>query len=449
MNGKTGISRVDRGSERLIVSDHTRTLVPVETWLYSSPELRSSGKSVDVGLFSEALLYYDRVLLNVSTPFQLAELIRWFIDRRQYGKLIRLFYDGDLQLFDYSFITGPIERNGVYSIWNMEDQVQAIDGTFAQRFLDHPEVDGLFASKADKKELRRALGKYCIEAKAVDFGPAIENAKADTHNPQRFALILQAAVDELYRTNAPDKVVPRVQATIDETDPKTHRIVWNVDLDALSRQLGPKLGFHVGMPLTAAAICNRLLWTSAQMSCDLYLARPMSSLVGDKLQESASRSAKPQGLIQQLQAEVEFPNVKALITGDKLDFSELLRIRHKAKKFRQWLQSEAERDRNAIIAYHNEVAKELGIVTVARTALEIFGVLGLTGLSPYLAQQLEPAVPAVLANSVGAVVGTAGAMLVEFSARLHNNWKPVVFGNWMMDHIANYLRSAETAKRFD
>lgn len=331
----------------------------------------------------------------------------------------------------------------------MQDQVQAADGTFAQRFLDHPAVDGLFASKADKKELHRALGKLPIEAKADDFGPAVRNAKADTHNPQRFALILQAAVDELYRTKAPDKLVPRVQATIDESDPKAHRIVWNIDLDALSRQLGPKLGFHTGMPLTAAAICNRLLWTSAQMSCDLYLARPMSNLVGDKLQESASRSAKPQSLIQQLQAEVDFPDVHALINADQLSFGDVLSIRSKAKRFRGWLQSEADRDRDSLSAYHNEVAKETGFTRDVRRTLSLFGVIGGAAAGSAIGLGLEPAMNPVAAQTIGAAAGAAAGYILDLGAKLGADWRPVIFGDWYKDRIQSHLQSHEYQQRFE
>ena len=37
---------------------------------------------------------------------------------------------------------------------------------------------------------------------------------------------------------------------------------------------------------------------------------------------------------------------------------------------------ESDRDRDAIIAYHHEVAKESGIVKATRKALNLFGVIG-------------------------------------------------------------------------
>src|SRR5205814_8696959 len=62
-----------------------------------------------------------------------------------------------------------------------------------------------------------------------------------------------------------------------------------------------------------------------------------------------------------------------LIGSLRLDEKEVSEIRRKGSKFRAWLQTEAERDRDAIIAYHTEVAKESGFVGVGRRSLKLFG----------------------------------------------------------------------------
>ena len=64
------------------MSDHSAVLVPVETWAYSAPKLKGAGTNVDIGLFAEALLYYDRVLLNFTTQPQLADALRWLALQR-------------------------------------------------------------------------------------------------------------------------------------------------------------------------------------------------------------------------------------------------------------------------------------------------------------------------------------------------------------------------------
>jgi len=76
----------------------------------------------------------------------------------------------------------------------------------------------------------------------------------------------------------------------------------------------------------------------------------------------------------------------------------VLQIRDKSRKFREWLQSGADRDRDAIIAYHTEVSRASGFTNIARKGLKIFGVLA--GAAAGAAVLGEPA--------VGAAIGAAG-----------------------------------------
>ena len=66
------------------MSDHTTALVPIEAWCFNSPEVRYKGNHIDVGLFAESLIYYDRILLNVGNPSQFAELIKWLVENDNY-----------------------------------------------------------------------------------------------------------------------------------------------------------------------------------------------------------------------------------------------------------------------------------------------------------------------------------------------------------------------------
>ena len=105
-----------------------------------------------------------------------------------------------------------------------------------------------------------------------------------------------------------------------------------------------------------------------------------------------------------------------------------LYLRKKAKKFRTWLQEESDRDRDAIIAYHNEVAKESGFTNVSRKALNLFGVLG------------GAAIGASVGGPVGAVVGSGAGYVLDIASKLGADWKPVVFGNWYRDRIEKVLK---------
>jgi hypothetical protein len=245
-------------------------------------------------------------------------------------------------------------------------------------------------------------------------------------------LLLQALVDEVYpalRLGTP----PTITATI-EALAGANRTIYNVDFEELKRLLGPNFNFHSGTPLTGIAHCNRLIWSAAQEKCDLYLGNPMANLVGDKLYESHIKNTKTKENIGQLNEEVEFPDIRKLVNDGKLDLAEILRIRKKAKKFREWLQTESDRDRNAIIAYHNEVAKEAGIISMGRKTLRMFGILGIPVATAIAVKTYPDA--ALITGSVGAGV----KYLIDVASKIGENWKPVVFGNWLRNRIEKVLK---------
>ena len=160
----------------------------------------------------------------------------------------------------------------------------------------------------------------------------------------------------------------------------------------------------------------------------------MANLVGDKLYESQLRNTKIKENIEQLNQEVEFPNIRKLVNDGNLDLQEILRIRKKAKRFRNWLQNESDRDRNAIIAYHNEVAKDAGIVSMGRKTLRMFGILGIPIATAFAIKTFPEA--ALITGSI-----SAGAKyLVDVASKIGENWRPVVFGNWVRDRIEKVLK---------
>ncbi len=337
------------------MTDHSSAIVPIESWCYCSPEVRACGKRVDIGLFAEALIYYDRVYLNIGNQPQLAEFIKWFILQDRFEDFLSLVMDGTITIYEYSFMTTAIhdKRTGSYSIWNLQDDAQKEPNTFEKRFLYHKSIQELFPKARYRKRLYDTLRGNVIEVKADEMGNTIENARKDYQNPGRNTLILQAFIDELYdfrKLGHPPEIIANVTET---SGGSKHRITWNIDFSDISRLAGKELNFHLGSPLIAGALSNRLLWSSAQLGCDLFLPQPMSVLVGDKLYESTERVAKAGAVIEELKAKVEFPNVRVLVNDGQLDLKEILKIRAKARKFRDWLQSESERDRDAIIAYHN------------------------------------------------------------------------------------------------
>ena len=144
---------------------------------------------------------------------------------------------------------------------------------------------------------------------------------------------------------------------------------------------------------------------------------------------------------------MEFPDLRRLVNLDKIDFSKVLEIREKSTKFRRWLQSETDRDRDALIAYHQEVAKESGFAGVALRTIKIFGVLG--GAVVGAAMPEHPIIGAATGAAAGDLIAdgtrTAIEYLFDLGADLGRHWKPVVFGNWYSQRIAKLLAEDSTS----
>jgi hypothetical protein len=414
------------------MSNHQQTLVPISTWCYSSPELGYKGYTIDIGLMAEALIYYEKIFINITNQPQFATFIEWFIQQGKYNTFLSLVSDGTIQFYDYSFHTAAVTKDGVMSLWNIVDSIEEKPNTFNQRFLYHKSVQAVLPKK--RKQFYAALRDRVIEVKAPEFETSIENARKDARDPRRNALILQSFVDELYRFRSlghPPQIDVMVVPTINERIDVT----WNVSFAELTKLAGEELRFHEQTPLNANAISNRLIWSAASLNCDLFLPKPMSIVVGDKLYETGLRILKNNSIIDTLQKSVEFPNVRNLVNESKLGLDDVLGIRKKAGKFRKWLQTEGDRDRDALIAYHNEVAKDSGYTKVGRAALNIFGIMGGALIGSFAETQF----PGLPGAAIGATAAAGTEYLFDVARKFNQDWKPVVFGEWMKQRIEKLL----------
>lgn len=417
------------------MSGNNSVLVPLESWAYASPELIGVGKIIDIGLFAESLIYYDSVIVNPSNQLQLAEFISWFINNGTLNDFYMLLKEGTLKIYEHSFISTAIKNDGQYSLWNIQDQLQEEPNSFEKRYLYHKSIEKLFPKARHRKHLYSALRDNVIEVKAEEFSSAIENARADFNNPRRNSIIVQSFVDEIYKVHSLGRP-PEIKATVVTSPDNTkHNLKFNIDFTEINRLAGNGVDFQIQTPLTASAHSNRLIWSAATMGSDLFLPKPMSVLVGDKLYESNERINKTGDMIETLKEKVEFPDIRRLVNSNQITLREILKIRGKARKFREWLQQENGRDRDAIIAYHNEVAKEIGLIRGARKALSLFGVVGGSAVGATLAGPIGA--------GVGAAAGSAIGYLADVSSKIGQDWKPVVFGGWLNERIKKVVKDNE------
>jgi hypothetical protein len=424
------------------MSDHGTALVLLEAWPYNSPDVVDQGHSVDIGLLAEALVYYDKVYFTVGNQPQFAELLNWFLSRNLFYEFLSLLRDGSLCIYEYSFFISPYVNDNHHVLYAMQDEKMKIPNSFIERYLEHDIVRKCFPRRSLKEQFQNAIAENIIEAKVDEFGTFIIESQNDCVNPRRHEIIVQAFIDELYKLKSLGKP-PKVEITVTPATDGFHQINWNIDFNQTLAKVGKKLAFHSHYPLVAAGIANRTLLSAANLGCDLYLSRPMSVIAGDKLFEASRATVKSKDVIEQLQSEVEFPDLRKLVNQGQISFKEVLKVRKKARKFREWLQSEVDRDRSALIAYHQEVAKESGFTKGVRKSLNIFGAIGVPAATLAVKEALtksplfsDPITDGIIATMVGG--GTK--YLLDLASKMGAEWKPVIFGNWYRDRIRHENR---------
>lgn len=421
------------------MSDHSRALVPIEAWAFNSPDLGCQGISVDLGHLAESLLYYDQILLNVSNQPQFAKVLSWFVQQDRLDTLLSLVSEGSIQVYEYSFMSTSIHdpEKDRYILMNMQDEEQKRPDSFERRYLYHKDVEAVIPKGSMRRKLYQAFRGRVIEVKAEQFGSAIEEARRDFTDGERNALIVQAFVDEVYRYRQLGRP-PTVGYSMVSNVDGSHTMTFNIDFKKLAELAGATLGWGRHTPLTGNVISCRFLQSASELGCDLYLSQPISRLVGDKLFESATAVNKPGEIIETLQSEVEFPDIRALVNNGRLDIDNILYLRAKSKRFRQWLQDEADRDRDAIIAYHHEVAKETGFASVGKKALNLFGFVGGAAIGAAIGSGAGPG-----GSALGAAAGGAVSWAADLGSKLGGPWRPVAFGNWFRERITELDRGRQ------
>jgi hypothetical protein len=416
---------------------HTTALVPLETWSYHSPRLAIAGKRVDVGGLAEALIYYENVFANVQRTSDLEFIVGRFAQDRALDSFRSLVASGNLRIFNFAFDSMPFENEGLHGLANFQGEDQIEPGWIDRGIVNRLPLDRWVTKSRHRKSIIQGIRANAIEVKAKEFGVAIDNALHDLEEPRRAALLVQALMDDVHDL-LPDGKRPEVTAEVTSGPKGRTTVKWSVDLKAIGLEIKDyRLDAHT--PVAAAVQSNRLVWAAARHNLDLFSGPSLSRLIGDKLFEIASRGTRTQDVLEQLETEVEFPDVRSLVNSGRLPLSEVVRIRAKAGRFRTWLQDEAERDRNAIIAYHHEVAKESGLTKMGRKVLRFAnvgsGAIGtLTGTAVTTATG-EPS----LGLLAGAAVGKGTSFLLESLAKMGEGWRPVTFGEWAKTRIKKYL----------
>jgi|SRR5579862_6502867 len=426
------------------MSNHSKVFVPLETCFYYSPDLSHRGVGIDAGLLAESLIYYDQVVLAIETVEGFAELAQWFHTQGEFDTFLAMIKDKTLTVYEYSFRTSLITIVGDTKsmLVNAQFPGQEKRNSFRSRYLQDEKVKRIVPGRDNRKKFKQLLGTGVIEAKAADFGPPITAARLDFANERRGKLITDAIIGELSPligiTPPPTidvKIVPGEGEQF-----KIHFHSSGPSIDQIGLQLGKQMKFSTATILNSVATANRTIWSAARLNCDMYLGKPLSTIVGDKLYESGKNNARVKSVVESLVSEVEFPNLRELVNTGKITLHDVLHIRKKAKRFREWLQQAGARDQDAIIAYHTEVSKDSGFTSVARKTLSMFGsvagTVGGTAIGGYIAGPDG----ALIGAGVGAAVQKGADFITEAIAQSGSGWKPIVFGQWLDKQIKELLK---------
>lgn len=392
-----------------------------EAWTYHSPDAADKRLATDIGLVAEALIFYDRVYFGHTADAHFCNVVAWFKSQGVINDFLDLLAEGVLVPYFYAFQSLPAENNGIIRMYNIQDEAARDTPVFAPRVLDTGLLDSIVRRRYLRNQIKTAAVDAHHEIKADDFGAAIRNAEADYYDAGRCTSLLQHAVDVLYR-DLGYAAPPTMKVDIEQGQGGMYAIKWNVDFDEWNKHLDPPVQFHKATPLSGAVLGVKSIWSAASLDCDLYLGAPVAAYVAEKLEEG-SRKAKTKAIIQELKLDVAFPDVRRLVNEGKMNLTQVLDLRRRAKDFRRWLRAESDFDRSAVHSYLGQLATEAGWKRGVRKVLSVSGMLG------------GSAAGAALAGPLGAVGGAfAGSALqyvVDLAAKFDGGWKPLAFGQFI------------------
>jgi hypothetical protein len=389
-----------------------------------------AGRKVDIGLIAEALVFYDKVYVGITSDEQYSKVVAWFQSQGLTNELIALIKDGVFTFYYYAFVTLPGQKDQIWSIMNLQVEAQAKEAVFAERVINSGLIDGLVKKKSLRDALDVAVLDNHVEVKAEEFGASLESARVDYMDPDRAAALMQLVYDDLYRELGMIKP-PVIEAKAEVPGPGLNRITWNRDFSEFKNKLGPAIDVHGGTALAAAGFGVKTIWSAATLASDLYVGSPLIGYATYKLDEG-SRVTKAKAIVEELVAEVSFPDIRDLVNRGRIGARDVLGLRGKAGKFRQWLRDESSVERDALAAYLGQLADEAGwkkeLGKIIRVSGAVAGaVVGAAAAGPWGA-------------AAGALAGEGLKFITDIAGRLDEGWKPKVFGQQAAKQIAKAIK---------
>lgn len=395
-----------------------------------------------VGQLSVGLIYYERVHVLLERPEDLSEILAFFIRCGEFEAFFKLVDEGTIVFHNPTFMIPAMSQGEwLFDLDYLRIQVVRpstapqvhITGNFRDRILYSPPVARAIGRGSRFRRLSRLSALVNVDVEPKQFLSAAAATNADFFSKDRATMLLRLS---LLRQSE------QLQPFINELS------VTDIDrLTLPDGKAGRKLQVHIGGSLEAAVVrlgcklpeqAGELSFVgnayfqmafAAHHGVDLWPERTTAGVIDLKLDELVASTGVSQ-IVDVLQESVEFPDIAQLVESGKLSAADVLKLRRMSSRFREWLQTQADRDGDAIIAYHSEVARESGLWTLGRNAIRIFGVVGGAAGGAALSNQVGTS--GVTGAAVGAAIGEAGSKAIEFGAdmlaKMGAGWRPLVFG---------------------
>lgn len=428
---------------------HSAAYVQPSFLRFPSPKLADA--RLDIGSIAAAMVYYDRVIIGISASSEFAPLLRWFITAGCFDDFLSMLNSGALSIYFFPRMMGAASEGGLVT-GLVEFSTTGSGHDFEQHILGGANVIGVVGSERYHRDLRRACVRNLRLAPVDARNDAARNAEQDFFDGPRCSPYLKAWMRRAAQLGLIDEGFDvSVEANVQflPNNRVGHQLIWKANSVVTRNASLVEVLPDPAMLLSEAGRLNQSVQAALNLHSDLWPIPLASDIVVSKLAEAA-RITKAHQIIERLDAEVDFPDIAELVNKGTLSAKDILHIRAKAGRFRLWLQSEGERDRNAILAYHNEVSKASGLQKLGRSALTIASIVAGAIAAKYA---IPPGVqlpevggfnidPGVLGSTAGGLAREGIRWLGTVAKGIEGGgWRPSVFGQGLEEYVRR--RSSE------
>ncbi len=397
------------------MSEEKTVLVDVETWAGNAPDLVKIGHQADIGAVAEALVYYDKVLLNIDHRKHMHAVLDWFHQTVGTDVFVKLLLSGEVKLYHYAFSSPPIydPRMDTYVLINVQEEGDP-RSLYMTRVLGS--VDKYFNTRRTRHKFLDAVESSLVIAKADEFGAAIENARAMTSEGDNMQSLIDSLFSALLEAGV-SNIPVNVKVTKNRLSDEKTRFNFDTDLDALGKSMGEEYNFGRHTPLAIMSVANRFLWSAAKASSDISVSEPMYGFISDRLDNAIAKCQSGAGNLRELSQSIDFPNVRWEVQRGNLSAHDILNLRDSSYDFRRWFHSTTEYGRDIVASYNHDVINKYNLSPMSKKLIKI----------------VTRIVPSVAGGLAGGVIGGLGGGVAsifadELVGRIIDGWTPKLFG---------------------